>query len=52
MTARIMLAGGVLVLAAAFGQGGDWPQFRGPDGTGVIDDPKLPDEWSAKKNVA
>ena len=29
-----------------------WPQFRGPGSTGVVDDPKLPDKWSATENVA
>ena len=31
----------------------NWPQFRGPDGTGVVaDDPALPETWSATDNVA
>ncbi len=29
-----------------------WPQFRGPGGSAVADDAKLPLEWSATKNVA
>src|SRR5918992_340082 len=29
----------------------EWPQFRGPNGTGVADGFKLPTEFSAKKNV-
>ena len=29
----------------------DWPQFRGPAGTGVAD-AKTPAEWGAEKNVA
>jgi outer membrane protein assembly factor BamB len=28
-----------------------WPQFRGPQSTGVADDPALPDNWSATRNV-
>jgi outer membrane protein assembly factor BamB len=52
MKVRMLLAGGFLVLAVSVARSGDWPQFRGPDGTGVIDDPKLPAEWDAKKNVA
>ena len=28
-----------------------WPRFRGPDATGVLDDPALPDTWSATENV-
>lgn len=31
----------------------DWPQFRGPDGSGVVADKTLPpDRWSDKENVA
>src|SRR5262245_15370660 len=52
MKARVLLASGFFTIAASLATSADWPQFRGPDGTGVIDDPKLPDEWSAKKNVA
>jgi outer membrane protein assembly factor BamB len=29
----------------------NWPQFRGPESSGVADDPKLPDSWSSTKNV-
>src|SRR5262245_9837760 len=29
-----------------------WPQFRGPQSTGVVEDPNLPDKWSATENVA
>ena len=30
---------------------GDWPQWRGPGGSGTSDDPQLPTEWSATRNV-
>ncbi len=30
----------------------DWPQFRGPLGTGVAPDAAIPHEWSEDKNVA
>ena len=30
----------------------DWPQFRGPAGSGVVTDAKSPSEWGAEKNVA
>jgi outer membrane protein assembly factor BamB len=33
-------------------QAGDWPQFRGPHGTGVVDDLRHPLEWSDEKNLA
>lgn len=29
-----------------------WPQFRGPGSTGVVEDPALPEKWSATENVA
>jgi outer membrane protein assembly factor BamB len=29
-----------------------WPQFRGPQSTGVAEDPNLPDTWSETENVA
>ena len=31
---------------------GDWPQFRGPNATGVSADKNLPTEWSKDKGVA
>jgi outer membrane protein assembly factor BamB len=40
----LMLGGSV---AAA-----DWPQWRGPRGTGITDDKNLPERWSATENVA
>ncbi|HEY3138632.1 MAG TPA: PQQ-binding-like beta-propeller repeat protein, partial [Blastocatellia bacterium] len=30
----------------------NWPQFRGPGSLGVVEDPSLPDRWSATDNVA
>lgn len=32
--------------------GSDWPQFRGPLGTGVVPAAALPTEWGEDKNVA
>ena len=29
----------------------NWPQFRGPQATGVAEDPNLPETWSTTKNV-
>ncbi len=31
--------------------GADWPQFRGPGGSGVSDDTGLPVSWNAEENV-
>jgi outer membrane protein assembly factor BamB len=35
----------------AFARSDEWPQFRGPDSTGVVTGLQLPAEWSALKNV-
>lgn len=32
-------------------KGGNWPQWRGPEGQGVSSEKGLPTEWSATKNV-
>jgi outer membrane protein assembly factor BamB len=39
-------------LLFALSSGSDWPQFRGPDTTGVIGPAKVPESWSARSNVA
>jgi outer membrane protein assembly factor BamB len=41
-----------IALAPALAPAGDWPQFRGPDATGVSAETGLPDSWSATENVA
>src|SRR5438876_582529 len=38
-----------LLLSAA--PADDWPEFRGPNGDGVVKDGKLPTEWGPDKNV-
>jgi outer membrane protein assembly factor BamB len=41
-----------LALVALAPLGGDWPQFRGPDGSGLVPDgPTPPAEWAKAKNV-
>jgi outer membrane protein assembly factor BamB len=46
-----------LVAVFAFGsptveaKGGNWPQWRGPEGQGVSVEKGLPTEWSATKNI-
>ncbi len=42
----------LLVLATLAFASDNWPQFRGPGSTGVVDDPALPDNWSTTENVA
>jgi outer membrane protein assembly factor BamB len=42
----------VLFFFAALAFSSDqWPQFRGPQSSGVADDPNLPDTWSTTRNV-
>jgi outer membrane protein assembly factor BamB len=46
-----MKAGVLALFFAAFAPPDDWPQFRGPGATGVLEDPALPDAWSSSENV-
>lgn len=32
--------------------GGNWPQWRGPNSSGVSEEPNLPVEWSGTRNIA
>ena len=53
---RLILAaalfGGLLSPREGAAASDHWPQFRGPDGTGVVaDDPRLPETWSATESV-
>jgi outer membrane protein assembly factor BamB len=52
---NLALTGGLAVLLLpsllAPARAGDWPQFRGPGGTGVADDTGLPVHWGATENV-
>ena len=52
---RISLA---LIVAASFalsivaaGSAANWPQWRGPDGSGISTEKNLPTEWSPTKNI-
>ena len=45
LTAIMALAAGATAAAA------DWPQWRGPNGTGSTDETNLPVRWSAAENV-
>lgn len=50
---RLFLCPLALTLALALAtNGGDWPQFRGPTGSGVSTEKGLPTKWGAKENVA
>lgn len=52
MTRRTFATAAVVVLFAATTSADDWPQWRGPHGTGVSDSRNLPVQWSATENVA
>jgi outer membrane protein assembly factor BamB len=48
----LLLLGAALVTAASARVHGDWPQHRGPHGTGMVDNgAHLPLTWSEEKNV-
>jgi len=45
----------VLVFALTLGGSviaADWPQWRGPHGSGIADDKNLPDRWTSTENVS
>ena len=42
----------VFLVSFTVGHAGDWPQFRGPSGTGVAQDGSIPLEWSKDKRLA
>ncbi|HEX5602669.1 MAG TPA: PQQ-binding-like beta-propeller repeat protein [Pyrinomonadaceae bacterium] len=56
---RIVLAVIVGIALAVTGLGfltekaeaGNWPQWRGPDGSGISNEKNLPSEWSPTKNI-
>ncbi len=51
---RLRVAGVVLTLlpvVAGLARAGDWPRFRGPNGSGVSDSRALPVEFGPKKNL-
>lgn len=51
---RLILAStmGLALYFSAFVMAEDWPQFRGPSGSGAASGEALPTEWSADKNLA
>ncbi len=42
----------LLLTVASMLTAADWPQFRGPGSTGVLDDPRIPETWSQTDNIA
>ena len=51
LTIAISLAYAGLSLLAQSAAAGDWPQWRGPDGSGISNEKNLPSEWSPTKNI-
>ena len=41
-----------VVFCSSVPRAAEWPQFRGPGGTGVADDSSLPQRWTSTENVA
>lgn len=51
MTHALLTLALLLALVPPGAPDGNWPQFRGPNSTGVVEDTSLPDTWSETKNV-
>jgi len=51
MTHALLTIALLLALVPPGATDGNWPQFRGPNSTGVVEDQSLPDTWSETKNV-
>src|SRR5260370_28235746 len=56
MTRRIdklasLIALVTLLLVAALSPAGNWPRFRGPNGTGEVDDKNVPLTFDEKDNI-
>jgi outer membrane protein assembly factor BamB len=49
---RLIAVVALIVLVPAVGGGGEWPQFRGPAGSGVSSEGTLPAAWDSGKNIA
>jgi outer membrane protein assembly factor BamB len=49
MTRAVLFA--VLLMPVALAAD-NWPGWRGPNGTGVSSETKLPERWSANENIA
>src|SRR5215471_9344166 len=41
----------LVLLPAPLALAGDWPQFRGPNGSGISEEKGLPIEWGKDKNI-
>lgn len=48
---RLALVAAAVLFSAAVPAASDWTQFRGPDGTGVVREARLPLTWSESEHV-
>jgi outer membrane protein assembly factor BamB len=51
MILAMVLSSVFCLLSSAFCWAGDWPQFRGPNSSGVSDEKDLPSKWSPTENI-
>src|SRR5262245_36559992 len=53
MQFKFLFANALIALAALFLRpaAADWPQFRGPAGSGVVSQAVLPDQWGPETNI-
>jgi len=51
LIAGISLAVAGLNIFSEKAEAGNWPQWRGPDGSGISNEKNLPSEWSPTKNI-
>ena len=47
----LFIATSFVVSLAAAASAGNWPQWRGPDGSGISTEKNLPSQWSPTKNI-
>jgi outer membrane protein assembly factor BamB len=52
LTMRALKIGLAVAVAASASAAADWPQWRGPHGSGIADEKDMPVRWSAMENVA
>jgi outer membrane protein assembly factor BamB len=48
----LLIVASALITVEARSPGGNWPQFRGPGGSGVVERSGLPLQWSDRDNIA
>jgi len=51
MQRRMRLAAALMLALGGSPVAADWPQWRGPHGSGIADDANVPDRWSATENL-